>query len=509
MDYFKTLFDQFRSFWKQTSPVSRFGIVATVLFCLAMIIGVGYWASQPHYVTVATDLNPDKAAELVDALEKKGIDAKFNYLGTGVLVDESKLARARAIIKEVDPGIEIADTSDSGWFKTQEDRRESRHRNLEVRLAKTIMRLRPVEHAAVHIHVAKSSRIESMQQDSTASVVIKLRPGAKLSGIQGNSIVAIVASGVPGLEPKNVSVVDTEGRDYSPSESVFGQGVDKVSLRRDHERYLKFKVESMLTQMLGPGKASVMVTAQVDFKRKESKSKQITPEGKVTKSEKRKIETEKGRPSNVGGVAGVSANSTNGNATTAKAETIRQKEESEITSEFPVVVTTESEVPDWIKRLSVAAVVDLTPEEGEQPRDIAGIESLIKSAIGFDETRGDTIKVVNSKMTGSLFTEDPTEIPTPVNTEFILNIVRQSSLALGAIFAFAIGFLMIRKIKPITVKEPEIQISPERSKHLADLSIVAKENPELLAKIVAAWINETPLESSGDAQTTALEKRAA
>ncbi len=514
MDYFKTLFEQFVKFWQQTSPLSRFGMVATVLICIGMIVAVGYWSSQPHYVTVANNLSPDKAAQVVDQLEKEGIAAKLNFSGSAILVDETKLNRARAVAKQIVPDENLADSQGLSWNAGPEQRRNNMYRMLEQRLARTIMRLRAVEHATVHLYVAKNVRIESMQKESTASVLVKLRPGAELTQLQGDSIVSIVANGVEGLEPKNVKVLDDSGRVLSQPETIFGHGINHVALRRDTEKYLKYKVESILTQMLGPGKATITVSADVDLKKIDSKSKQYSPEDKMTKTEKRVIETTKGKPSGGAvGIAGTSSNNSNtGNTSSAKTTTTHQREESESTFDFGHVETVKTELPDWVKRLSVAAVVDLTPDEGDTQSpnvDLAAIELLIKSAIGFDESRGDTIKVINTKMAGNPFAEEPIEIATPVNTQFILNLVRQSSLGLGALFAFVIGFLLVRKMKPITVKESDSQISPERAKHLTELTIVAKENPELLARIVAAWINEAPADATATSESPVSEKRAA
>ena len=511
MDYFKTLFDQLKDFWKQSNPMSRFGMIATVAACFAMILAVGYWSSLPTYVTVADRLEPDEAAKIVGQLEKSGIKAKLNFSATAVLADESKVSDARAIAAESAPD-NVSKPVNPGFMGGSEStRRDIRFRNLERRLETSIMGFHGIEKATVHLFVGKSSLVRSMSQDSTAGVLLTISRGAQIPSDYGNTIARLVASGVPGLQMENVQVMDDRGRMLTKADTFIGASSDQIALKRDTERYLQMKAESILTPLVGLGKARVEVTADLDLTRKTSRTKKISPDGKVEIFSKRNSEKTRVRGSGGGvGVPGTGSNSTNNSDNTGKPLTTKETEENQ--SEF-VVGSTEMEqveLADLVKQLHVAVVVDLSPGEDTQNStkvDKAEVEALIKSAVGFNDTRGDTIKVFDSRIVDNPFLDIPPEVPAAVSNDFILKIVRQSSLGLGAVFAFVIGFLMIRKMKPITVTEKEPQISPERTKHLSELGIVARENPELLSRIVAAWINETPLES--ESRNTAESGRSA
>ena len=509
MEYFKSQFQQFKAFWEQTTPQARFGMIGTLVVSIGMIVAVGIWSSQPHYVALAENLPPEKAAEIIDALEKESISCKLNFSGSAVLVDKSKWNRAKALANGIVPNENIASQEKLGFGAGAAERRQHINRQLESRLSQSIKRIQSVEDATVHIFVAKQMAIESLQKDSTASVVVKMRSGHRLSQTHARSIALLLANAVEGLEEKNVSIMDDQGNAYTTEDQLIGGGMSHVNLRLETEKYLQQKAESILTDMLGAGKASVIVSAQVDIKTIDSKSHKYAPDSKVVKREYRVTEKSDGGDTS-GGAAGTSSNLGNSASTNASGSS-RDMETSESEFGHDWVVENRTELPDWVKKLSVAAVIDMTPDESEEggvARDLSpeAIESLIKSAVGFDQARGDQISVVQTKMAANpllAFDEAP-----PADYTLILEIIRNSSLGLGALFALVIGFLMLRKMKPVELTKEEPQMTPERTRHLADLTQLASQNPEMLTKIISAWINETPdTSTASDATAGSQSKR--
>jgi flagellar M-ring protein FliF len=161
------------------------------------------------------------------------------------------------------------------------------------------------------------------------------------------------------------------------------------------EQSLANKVEDMLTAVLGPGRAKVRVSAEIDMTSSNLVSK--TYEGKgVAVNEEIK---EKSKPSGGTSTEGKTGKETDNTITTEKL--------------FDQKILTTVELPGEIKSLAVAAVVDLEVEiapeagaEGDQTETAAEIvkimkkedvEKLIENALGLKLADGDSLEVVEAK----------------------------------------------------------------------------------------------------------------
>jgi flagellar M-ring protein FliF len=271
--------EQARTLWSSLSASARIGLVITAAVCLLVIVGVGYWSSQPQYVELARDLDPTTAKQVVSALEAEGIDYRQNQYGTNVLVDQNALSRASLATAGILPQDNHADLGSIGSPLIDPSTAEYQmRRQLEQRLANAIMQIGSVEKAQVILGIADDQPFARDQQQTTASVVIRLKPSVMFSNVQAQSIVAIVSRGVPGLQPQNVNVVDTHGNVLSGDGSPLGTAVtNQLEYRRRLESDLAFKAESMLQSMLGMGKAQVRDTAYIDITEQFTKHKTYDP----------------------------------------------------------------------------------------------------------------------------------------------------------------------------------------------------------------------------------------
>ena len=501
MNYLKSVSDQLRNLWIGASVLGRVAFVATAVLCLAAIIGVGVWSSRPDFVALAANLGPSEAAEIVSKLDAQGIPNQMNFSGSTVLVPKKQWNRARVLLGDligpVPPGFDDFHDSVLGdptlnHYKVLRDR--------EKTLARTIMRMDAVVKATVHIGRPEPSPFVQEQKATTASVVLELKPGAIFTKEQAAAIAALVASSVDGLDPGGVTVLDTKGRLLSTNTSLADANITyQFEFRRNLEADLASKAELMLAQMLGEGRAVVRVTAVIDFTQSERSETIYDPDIKVKKSELIKTTSRTGIAPGGQGAAGTATN-IRGFATAAQIAPIKETtEENETEFETAKNVYTFKEPAGTIKRLTVAAIVDLNAAGSDQQAaggqqagvTKAQIEGIIQQAVGFDSERGDQIEVLVSELAGIIPVTEDNLLETQ-KWEFYSNLARNSSLGLAAVAAFILGLLVIRKMKPITVPGgTEAQMPIDRARMLAELTSHARQNPEAVASIISNWLDES------------------
>jgi flagellar M-ring protein FliF len=502
VDFFQNLTTQIAGLWARWSRAQQAAMVGGVVLCVAIVAGVGYWSLQPDYVPLASGLSPADAAEIVSTLEAERISYKLNFSGSAISVAKSDLNRARLASKEqlgVSSGKGESDATMDIWADPALTHVRLL-RQQETRLARSIGQLKTIKSATVHISKPETSPFVRDQGKTTASVVVELRPGAIFTGRDAAAVVSLLSHGIEGLEPSAVSVMDTEGRLLTSEGGMEGDVAGQLEYRRRLETGLAAKAETMLAEVLGPGRAVVRVTADVDFTQTTSTQKTYDPDGKVKSNEKIVSEQNSssrngasgvaGTGSNIGGAAGGGQNSPFGN----------KREESETTYLNAETTNTVAEAPGKIRRITVAAVVEIPPPAppaagstalATTPTlDKASIEALIKSAVGFDTERSDQVDVVLAKLASGEAID--AVIPMTSSGESVANLIRAASLGVATLVIGALGYVALRRMRPVVV-EPltQTEISLSAAKRLATLAEQARANPEAVAEVIKAWIAQT------------------
>ena len=277
----------------------------------------------------------------------------------------------------------------------------------------------------------KEHFFNSEKSQTSASVVLRLKPGYKLSPLNIAAITHIVTGSVEGLEAGNVTVVDSQGRLLSSkSDQMMAGGAETVADYRERvEQGLANKVEDMLVAVLGPGRAMVRVSADIDMTSSNVAKEVYDPTKIITKEE--------------------STSSTDKDGGTADAGS---KKEETIKTEYAVPKTVEQtvELAGEIKSVTVAAFVDLSPveyiplDDSEEEKkkaeaaasagpvmEIADLEEIIKRAIG-PKLSEDGLKVANVKFNRT--NELLPEAEEAGGLDFV-QIARQASLGIMAICA--------------------------------------------------------------------------
>ena len=252
-------------------------------------------------------------------------------------------------------------------------------RALQDELAKSIQMIDGVAHARVHIVSPEQKLFASDEEQTTASVVLRLRPGYRLSGTNIAAITHLVSGSVKGLKAENVTIIDSDGRLLSgKGDSTMASGAGTAQDYKERvEQGLVRKAEDMLTTVLGPGRATVQVSAVIDMNSVNTITETYDPQSKVVTKE------EITNNSEIGAAAG---QKTTGGST---------KKDETISTEYQVGKTVKQHtvLPGEIKSLSVAAFVDLTadanqPAAGGQPAlimSVADVEQVIRTALGLKE----------------------------------------------------------------------------------------------------------------------------
>ena len=516
MDTISQLFDRFSKIWGELGAGGRVGVIVSGVLLLTTVIGVAVWSSIPDYKLLRDGISPADTAAIVSALNTKGIPNKMNYSGTGVMVPTSRWNEANVAISSLEniEQFETPDGSGSSLFPGVRPGHQEVVRSKEIALKRSLESLQVVKSADVHLAVPEPSPFRSKQQPVTASVIVTPHANQSISRETATSIIHTVASAVEGLDPANVSLTDFEGR-------LIGNSIheDPAQARREfvrlYESELAMKAQDQLTMILGPNRAIVRVTAEVDsFVEKVTTKNQIIAQDKVRLLERIVSSDQKGMATTAAGVAGSTANDPSTVVTqTTGAQPIAGKTETNETSyDYPRTTEETHEVGGQVLRLSISATVDATVTDpaaapagnnGNGPQLLlqqAQVEAIIKSAVGFDATRGDQLGVVMAKFAPPQIDTKASEIPAEDKWAFVAELAKNASLGITAVVALLFGIMTLRKVQPIRVGSSEEE--GEQRELLAALSNRVESNPEAVSKILAAWINQQadePAESLGRA----------
>jgi flagellar M-ring protein FliF len=315
-------------------------------------------------------------------------------------------------------GYEIFDKSDT-LGTTSFVQNVNHLRALEGELARTIRSIDRVSSARVHLVIPERQLFARDKQDPSAAIVLKLR--GSLDASQVRAIRHLTASAVRGLKPERISIVDERGKLLADGS---GNEADPVANGLDDrhaafEKRIRDQVESIVSNIVGPGRARVQVAAEIDYSRIQQTSDTFDPDSKVARSTQTREESSGTMTTEQGVTVGneVPPMAQRGGPASAAPQNPApsqrdQSKKTEETVNYEISRTTRSETTEAgrVKRISVAVLVDgsyAKAEKGEmtyQPRskeEIEQITALVKSAIGFEQKRGDQVEVVNLRFADS------------------------------------------------------------------------------------------------------------
>ena len=365
------------------------------------------------------------------------------------------------------------------------------------------MRVQGVANATVHVSKPEPSPFIRDQKPTTASVILELKPGVQFDRQQAAGIVSTVAHAVTGLNPNDITVMDTRGRVLSEQQSLLGSDIARqFEYQRHLETELASKAEPMLAQLLGPGKAVVRVAAEVDFTQTTRSETTYDPDAKVKEREMIKTSNSTEAPAAVS--SGSTSNVLPSMPDVSTSEPKATKEETiETTYLNTQIVNTITEAPGRVRRLTVSAAVDIPqPASGDNSATAltkVQVEGVIKQAVGFSQTRDDAIEVIVGPLAG-MQAFDPALMAGPSAWTQYEGLVRNSSLGVASLVLLVIALLTLKKMKPVVVAQPAVTgFTPETARRLNSLAQQVEDDPRAIASVLEAWLGEA---AAPDTRTT-------
>ncbi len=483
--------------------------VVLVLVIASLVLAFSY-LSRPDYGVLYSGLQPEDAGKVIEKLRQMRVP--YEAKDGAIYVPLEKVYELRMELASMGlpaggvVGFEIFDRT--GLSTTEFVQKVNLQRALQGELARTIRSLEEISDCRVHLSIPERSIFARPSEKPKASVVVELKPGASLTKRQVMGIVHLVASSVEGLSPESVKVLDQRGNILNPSEdSELGLSSGQIEYKRAIEKDLQDRVIRLLEPVVGPPGAAVQASVDMDFKKGEETREVYDPEGQVVRSEEKTTEISQALTAQ--GVPGVTSNVQGRQirrAGTSQGGLRRQSEvvNYEISRSMSRIVYPSGQ----IKRVSLSVIVDGTYVKDEKtgkerfvPRsqaELAKYEELIKAAIGFNEQRGDVVRVVSLPIRKE-------EIP-PVEAHeegpymrYILPGLRYAvTLILGLMFLIFVVRPLIKSLKT-PVPQPEKKTIPpqeipseERPQAIPqqkdEIKEWARAHPEEAALLLKQWV---------------------
>jgi len=392
MNSFMQFFAGIRQSFVELAPARKLSILIVAGITLSVLAAMVYFANRTEYKVLFSHLSSEDASAILAKLQEKKIPYEITSSGDTILVASEKVSELRlemagsGLPQGGGVGFEIFDQKTLG--ATEFEQQLNYRRALQGELARTIKGLEEIQSSRVHIALPKESLFVSEEKKPTASVTLKLKPGRSLSQSQIEGITHLVASSVEGLNAEDVIVVDNKGNILSKLKGesrLSGLSSSQVEFQRNLEKDTAARIQSLLENIVGQGKAVVRVAADLDFRMTEKTEESYDPESPVVRSTQKQSEKS------------ASPGTANSSAGQENMDEIINYEINKTVSKTVMPV-------GEIKKLSIAVLVDGTyvknkkGEETYQPRskkEIESIEELVRTSAGFSSTRGDQVAVTN------------------------------------------------------------------------------------------------------------------
>ena len=387
---------------------------------IAFFIYIVTRLTAPGMTLLFGDLDTADSGQIVAKLENMGVPYELRGNGNQILVPSDQVLRLRlSVAQEGLPsggsmGYELFDRSES-LGTSNFVLNIHRLRALEGEIARTIGSLSTVRAARVHLVLPKRELFSRDKQEPSASILLQMNGGYRLTKSEVFAIQHLVAAAVPKLRPSQISILDGQGTLLAAGKgddmTAVGSSIGGEDLAAAYEARLGSRIEKMLERTVGAGRVRAEVKADMDFDRITTTSETFDPDGQVVRSTQSVEENATTGDSELSSPVTVASNlpaSAPGAQPKAGTKSSTESTRTEETVNFEISKTTKTHVREAgiVNRLSVAVLIDGTYSDGEEgeriykPRsaeELAQLTKLVRSAIGFDAKRGDTVELINMR----------------------------------------------------------------------------------------------------------------
>lgn len=524
---------------------------------IALIAVALMWTRGPDYRVLFSNLSERDGGAIVAALGQMNVPYKFANDGGALMVPEDRVHETRlqlasqGLPRGGSVGFELLDNARFGASQFAEQ--ISYQRGLEGELSRSIQAMHSVESARVHLAMPRQSLFVRERQSPTASILLNLYPGRSLSDSQVSAIAWLVSSSVPELTADNVSIVDQTGRLLSaPGGNGRGMDADQTRYVRDIEQRTIERILSLLNPLVGYGNVHAQATAEVDFSQREQTSEVYKPNQEPGQGAVRSQQTSQSNqngvappqgvpgaltnqpplnpvapinnpPANPQGQAGQNAQDgqqaqgqgqngqVNGGAQQTPGGPSSNRNDNTTNYEVDRTISHVKQSVGALNRLSVAVVLNYRADEnGElQPlpqEEVEKLTSLVREAMGYSETRGDSLNVANSQFNDAVpvvpMWRDPANISIAKDVLWYVVI----GLLLLWLWRAVVGPLVRRHLEPVIESVTE---GPDQSEVDAEAAAaaraqqmsryednlemaraMAKKDPRAVALVLRTWIEK-------------------
>ena len=536
METLQPVLQPIQRIWSGLSRGQRigFGVVGAALVGLLLFVStIGHGADT---AVAFSGLNTDDMAAIVTKLK----DAKIPYelADGGVIrvpsgqVQDARLATAGMGLSgkpATGSGFELFNQPSFG--QTEFTQKVNYQRALENELARSIDQMDAVESARVHLVMPQQTLFTTQQKDTTASVMLKLKPGRRLDSTQSRSISNLIAGSVEGLKPQNLTIVDINGNTLTPDDTgnLTGLSSKQLDAQRSYESTMEHNLQAMLDRVLGGGKANVRVSALMNWDQTEQTSETFTPsdptQTPIRTSHDITETTNGGGTATSGGVPGAASNNSNGAVPTYQGGTgttgSTSKTDTQTTYELNKSVQKVVRAPGSVTRLSVSVMLDDDPNNPNAALR-QSVQDAVNAAAGIDPTRGDVLTVTSLTFNQSDLLATQTAMADAAQKEQLMNYLHLAALALGPLVMLGILFFILTRGRrksaaqvivanesaaPALVEIPDaapkpptrpgkpvvsqpISEDPQKVYIRDQIQLLGKSNPATVAQLIQTWMDE-------------------
>jgi flagellar M-ring protein FliF len=469
-NFFTQTIQNFLDSFKALDVTRRIGMIGVAGVVLAVMTGIIIYASKTDYKVLYTDLTKDDAATITRMLEEGKISYQVKDDGKTIQVAEDMVEiwrleiAKRGVSFSGTVGYEVFDKQAFGT--TSFVQKINKQRALEGELVKTIMHIKGVTRARIHLSIPESSPFVSERKAPTGSVVLDVERGVSMTNDEVKGIQSLVSSSVDGMRSHNVVVIDSRGKKLSENDGdqMSTETANRIALETRLNSQYEKKVEEILSRVIGEGKVIAKVSLKMDFTEKIETQTTYDNENSAVVSEVRNEQKMVGVRPSPQGIPGARSNLPGENPQPGIPETRNDVDKSLVTRNMavPTHVTKSKKPTAEISSMSVAVMVDgkkvpvlskngtpmlnedgipVTKYQAWTEDELQNFQQIVSSSIGISLTRGDKLVIKNMEFATEDLAEMEAIMRARENRELMKNITKY--LMIGAIISLFF-FMVVR-----------------------------------------------------------------
>lgn len=474
-----------QEFFETLDTPRKIGLVAVAALVMTAMIAMVVWASKTQYKNLYSELNKEDASQIARILEEKSIPYQFADNGKTIRLPEEQVDIWRLELAKMGMnftgtvGYEVFDNQPFGT--TSFVQKINKQRALEGELVKTIMHLKGVTRARVHLNIPETSPFVAEVKPPSASVVLDLDRGVKLTENEIRGVSMLVSSSVEGMRSEEVVIIDSRGKKLSENvgDQMTIDTANRIALETKMNRKFEKQVEDILRKVVGSGKVIAKVAVDLDFTESVSTETTFDGENAAVLSEVENKQVLKGSRPSPQGLPGARSNLPGETPQPGIPETTNNVDKNLKTRNFnvPSKVTKSRNPTAKIKNLSVAVMVDskqvpMLDENGEailgagdvpkyqsepwSEADIENFKAIVASTLGIQANRGDQIVIRNMEFAKEDLNQIEAIMRERENREILKNLIKYVTIGLiMTLFFFIVVRPFIQWVTENTIESVE------------------------------------------------------